>query len=265
MNSRIAPWFSFSLNFPGKIPMTSSHYERIHQLEEKAPKITNRSNFFSVPTSCQLQPYSKPAVNRQPGFRRKDSSSLLPCLNLPYMNLKKKTEIFKKSWKSWKSLNDTSARPQTESFWEAFGSHLGELEADEPSGGNLDVVGGISGAFGILEASERHLGSIREASGRHLGSIWVASGHLGSGKHLGGIWEASGKHLGSIWETSWEHLGIWDLGSICDASGKHLRASGIWETSGEHLGIWDLGSIWEASLGIWDLGGIWEASGKHPP
>jgi len=48
---------------------------------------------------------------------------------------------------------------------------LGELEADEPSGGNLDVVGGISGAFGILEASERHLGNIREASGRHLGSI----------------------------------------------------------------------------------------------
>ena len=73
---------------------------------------------------------------------------------------------------------------------------MGELGADEPSGVNLDVVGGISGAFGILEASEKHLGSIkvrgnREASGRHLTSIWVASGHLGSGKHLGGIWEAS--------------------------------------------------------------------------
>jgi len=63
-----------------------------------------------------------------------------------------------------KKINDTSARPQTEFFWEAFGSHLGELEADEPSGGTLDVVGDISGAFGIWESSGRHLGNIREAS-----------------------------------------------------------------------------------------------------
>ena len=51
---------------------------------------------------------------------------------------------------------------------------MGELEAEETSGRNLDVVGGIL-----------------EASGRHLGNIWQASG-----KHLGGIWEASGRHLG---------------------------------------------------------------------
>ena len=93
---------------------------------------------------------------------------------------------------------------------------MGELAAEEPSGGTLDVVGGISGAFGIWESSGRHLGNIREASGRHLGSIWVASGigdlgsiwagHLGSGRHLGGIWkhlEASGKHLEGIGK----HLG----------------------------------------------------------
>ena len=77
-----------------------------------------------------------------------------------------------------------------------------EIEAEEPSGGNLHVVGSISGAFGIWESSGKHLGSIREASGGHLGSIRVASGYLGSGKHLGVIREASGKHLGDIWEAS---------------------------------------------------------------
>ena len=90
----------------------------------------------------------------------------------------------------------TPARDPKQSFFEKHLEAIWEslIEAEEPSGGTLDVVGGISGAFGIWEASGRHLGNIREASGRHLGSIWVASGHLGSGKHLGGIWEASGKH-----------------------------------------------------------------------
>ncbi len=59
---------------------------------------------------------------------------------------------------------------------------MGELEAQEPSGGNLDLVGGI-----------------REASGRHL---WEASGgHLGSGRHLG-LRRACGKNLGSSSDAS---------------------------------------------------------------
>ena len=37
---------------------------------KKAPEIINRSKFFRAPTSCQLQPYVEPAVNRQPGFRQ---------------------------------------------------------------------------------------------------------------------------------------------------------------------------------------------------
>ncbi len=93
---------------------------------------------------------------------------------------------------------------------------MGELEAEEPSGGTLDVVGDISGAFGIWESSGRHLGNIREASGRHLGSIWVASEHLGSGKHLGGIWEASGRHLGGIWEASGRGVCEGEMGEVLE-------------------------------------------------
>ena len=75
---------------------------------------------------------------------------------------------------------------------------MGELEAQEPSGGNLDLVGGI-----------------REAS---VGSTWEASGIW---EHLGSIWEASGKHLRGIWDAS---------------VGRILGASGIWEASGKYLG-----------------------------
>ena len=89
---------------------------------------------------------------------------------------------------------------------------MGELEAEEPSGENLDRVGRIWGASGIWEASGKHLGGIRDASGRHPGA----------GKHVGSIWDASGKHLGGIWEASGRHLG--DLASV-----GHLRS--IWEAS----------------------------------
>ncbi len=43
---------------------------------------------------------------------------------------------------------------------------MGEREAEEPSGGNLDLVGAIWGASGIWEASGKHLGGIWEASGK---------------------------------------------------------------------------------------------------
>ncbi len=48
-------------------------------------------------------------------------------------------------------------------LWEAFGSHLGELETEEPLGGNLDLLGGI---WSIWD-----LGSLWKASGTHQGSI----------------------------------------------------------------------------------------------
>ncbi len=109
---------------------------------------------------------------------------------------------------------------------------MGELEAEEPSGGTLDVVGDNSGAFGIWESSGRHLGNIREASGRHLGGI--------CGRHLGGasgIRDAFGKHLGSIREASGKHLR-----GIC---GWHLGSGSFWEPSGKHLGsIWDSRRPW---------------------
>ena len=44
--------------------------KELNALNKKTPKIINRSTFFGPPTSCTLQPYVEPAVNRQPGFRR---------------------------------------------------------------------------------------------------------------------------------------------------------------------------------------------------
>ena len=81
-----------------------NHNERTHQLEKKTPKIINRSKFFWAPTSWQLQPYySKPAVNRQPGFRRKDSQSLLPRPALPDIE---KCKFPKKNEKILKNLEN---------------------------------------------------------------------------------------------------------------------------------------------------------------
>ena len=72
--------------------------ERIRNFrKKKTSKITNKSTFFPAPTSWTAQPYSKPAVNRQPGFRREDSSSLRARLNFQrdyLIEVEKKTVFF---------------------------------------------------------------------------------------------------------------------------------------------------------------------------
>ena len=99
--SRIAHQFSFSLNLVGKIQMIKTVKNEFINSKTKAPKIINSSTFFWVPTSWTAQPNSKPAVNRQPGFRREDSSSLLPHPNLQWIMLE---WIFEKNQKNRKIL-----------------------------------------------------------------------------------------------------------------------------------------------------------------
>ena len=57
MNSRIDPWFSFSLNLVAKIQMGETVKNELNTLNKKTPKIINRSIFSRPPTSCTLQPY----------------------------------------------------------------------------------------------------------------------------------------------------------------------------------------------------------------
>ena len=72
MNSRIAHQFAFLLNLVGKIQMIETVKNELNNSKKKAPEIINSSTFFWVPTSWTAQPYSKPVVNRQPGFCRED-------------------------------------------------------------------------------------------------------------------------------------------------------------------------------------------------
>ena len=46
LNSRIAPWFSFSLNFIGKIKMSGTVENELGNSKKNAPEIINRSTFF---------------------------------------------------------------------------------------------------------------------------------------------------------------------------------------------------------------------------
>ena len=57
LNSRIAPQFSFSLNFIGEIQMDETVKNELNTLNKKAPKITNKSIFFGLPTSITLSSY----------------------------------------------------------------------------------------------------------------------------------------------------------------------------------------------------------------
>jgi len=108
LNSGIDHWFSFSLNFIEKTQISGTVKNEFITSKKKAPKITNSSTFSWVPTSWPAQPYySKPAVNRQPGFRRGDSSSLLPHSCLQGIILKChfwKNEKFRKILKILKIL-----------------------------------------------------------------------------------------------------------------------------------------------------------------
>ena len=77
-NSQIAPWFSFSLNFIGKLQMDETVKNERNTLNKKTPEIINRSTFFGPPTSCTLQPYWQRAVNREPGYRSGNSKGRSP-------------------------------------------------------------------------------------------------------------------------------------------------------------------------------------------
>ena len=84
---KITPFFNFYKN-PGWIDEISKSF----------------SNFNTISIN------SKPAVNRQPGFRREDSSSLLPRPTSQGIILKitfEKNSNFEKSWKSLKILKIT--------------------------------------------------------------------------------------------------------------------------------------------------------------
>ena len=47
MNSRIAPWFSFSLKLMGKIQMIKTVENKLDNSKKKAPKTINTSTFFN--------------------------------------------------------------------------------------------------------------------------------------------------------------------------------------------------------------------------